>query len=38
MKFSRIAIINRGEPAMRLINAVGEFNAERGTSLRTIAL
>jgi acetyl/propionyl-CoA carboxylase alpha subunit/acetyl-CoA carboxylase carboxyltransferase component len=38
MKFSRIAIINRGEPAMRLINAVGEFNAERGTSLCTIAL
>ena len=38
MKFSRIAIINRGEPAMRLINAVGEFNVERGTSLRTIAL
>ncbi len=39
--FSRIAIVNRGEPAMRLINAVREWNAERGGDqppLRTIAL
>ncbi|MBW0105580.1 carboxyl transferase domain-containing protein [Pseudonocardia sp. KRD291] len=39
--FSRIAIVNRGEPAMRLINAVREWNAERGSThppLRTIAL
>ena len=37
-KFERIAIVNRGEAAMRFIHAVREFNAERGTSLRTIAL
>src|SRR6187397_372226 len=37
--FSRIAIVNRGEPAMRLINAVREWNAERSDApLRTIAL
>ncbi len=36
--FRRVAIVNRGEPAMRLINAVREFNQERGTDLRTIAL
>src|SRR5687767_7174368 len=35
--FSRIAIINRGEPAMRLIRAVRELN-EQGLSLKTIAL
>ncbi|SFN07508.1 Acetyl/propionyl-CoA carboxylase, alpha subunit [Pseudonocardia ammonioxydans] len=37
--FSRIAIVNRGEPAMRLINAVREWNAENGPDrrLRTIA-
>jgi acetyl/propionyl-CoA carboxylase alpha subunit/acetyl-CoA carboxylase carboxyltransferase component len=34
----RIAIVNRGEPAMRLIHAVREFNREHGTALRTIAL
>lgn len=38
--FSRIAIVNRGEPAMRLINAVREWNAQNGPDrrLRTIAL
>ncbi len=37
--FSRIAIVNRGEPAMRLINAVREWNAEYADRpLRTIAL
>ncbi|HXV93419.1 MAG TPA: biotin carboxylase N-terminal domain-containing protein, partial [Pseudonocardia sp.] len=48
--FSRIAIVNRGEPAMRLIHAVREWNAEAdaggstfagqepGRPLRTIAL
>ena len=35
---SRIAIINRGEPAMRLVHAVQELNAEQGLGLRTIAL
>ena len=33
-----IAIVNRGEPAMRLIHAVREYNREHGTSLRTLAL
>jgi len=36
--FERVAIVNRGEAAMRFIHAVRDFNAERGTSLRTIAL
>jgi acetyl/propionyl-CoA carboxylase alpha subunit/acetyl-CoA carboxylase carboxyltransferase component len=36
--FERIAIVNRGEPAMRLINAVEEYNGIHGTDLRTIAL
>ncbi|WP_417715127.1 biotin carboxylase N-terminal domain-containing protein [Pseudonocardia lutea] len=36
--FSRIAIVNRGEPAMRLIHAVREWNAAGGSPLRTIAL
>ncbi len=36
--FTRIAIVNRGEPAMRLINAVEEHNAARGPALTTIAL
>ena len=36
--FARVAIVNRGEAAMRFIHAVREFNQEHGTSLRTIAL
>ena len=36
--FQRIAIVNRGEAAMRLIHAVRELNREHGTTLRTIAL
>jgi acetyl/propionyl-CoA carboxylase alpha subunit/acetyl-CoA carboxylase carboxyltransferase component len=36
--FQRIAIVNRGEAAMRFIHAAQEFNLERETSLRTIAL
>jgi acetyl/propionyl-CoA carboxylase alpha subunit/acetyl-CoA carboxylase carboxyltransferase component len=40
--FHRLAIVNRGEPAMRLINAVREWNAEERIpprpSLRTIAV
>ena len=35
--FERIAIVNRGEPAMRLINAVREWNAEGRARLRVIA-
>jgi len=37
-KFERIAIVNRGEAAMRFIHAAREFNQEHGTALRTIAL
>jgi acetyl/propionyl-CoA carboxylase alpha subunit len=36
--FERIAIVNRGEPALRLMRAVREWNCERGAKLRTIAL
>ena len=36
--FERVAIVNRGEAAMRFIHAVREFNQERGTALRAIAL
>ena len=34
----RIAIVNRGEAAMRLVNAVRELRFEQGTEMRTIAL
>jgi acetyl/propionyl-CoA carboxylase alpha subunit len=37
-EFERIAIVNRGEAAMRFIHAVREYNRERDASLRTIAL
>ena len=36
--FKRIAIVNRGEAAMRLIHAVREFNREHDLDLKTIAL
>jgi acetyl/propionyl-CoA carboxylase alpha subunit/acetyl-CoA carboxylase carboxyltransferase component len=36
--FERIAIVNRGEPAMRLIRAVRELNQTDGRRLTTIAL
>ena len=36
--FLRVAIVNRGEAAMRFIHAVRELNTERGACLRTIAL
>jgi acetyl/propionyl-CoA carboxylase alpha subunit/acetyl-CoA carboxylase carboxyltransferase component len=36
--FSRLAIANRGEPAMRVIHAVRELNAERDEAIRLIAL
>ena len=36
--FSRVAIVNRGEAAMRLIHAVGELNAEGGAQIETVAL
>ncbi|HYL46427.1 MAG TPA: carboxyl transferase domain-containing protein [Candidatus Limnocylindrales bacterium] len=37
-EFGRVAIVNRGEAAMRFIHAAREFNQEHGTSLVTIAL
>src|SRR5512139_86413 len=36
--FRRIAIVNRGEPAMRFIHAVREYNLEHRTDIRVIAL
>ena len=36
--FGRVAIVNRGEAAMRLIHAVREFNHEWSTDVRAIAL
>ncbi len=38
MLFSRVAIVNRGEAAMRLIHAVRELAAETGTKIETVAL
>lgn len=38
LDFQRVAIVNRGEAAMRFIHAAREFNQEHGTELRTIAL
>jgi len=38
MPLDRIAIVNRGEPAMRFINAVAELNCAGGDRLTTIAL
>ena len=37
-KFERVAIVNRGEAAMRFIHAVREYNREHGAALRAIAL
>ena len=36
--FRRVAIVNRGEPAMRFIHAVREYNLEHRTDIRAIAL
>ncbi len=38
MSFSRIAVVNRGEAAMRLIHAVRDLNAEHGTHIEVVAL
>ena len=37
-RFRRVAIVNRGEPAMRFVNAAVELNLEGGDPLTTIAL
>lgn len=36
--FSRVAIVNRGEAAMRLVHAVSEYSAQLGTRIETVAL
>ncbi|HET9829226.1 MAG TPA: carboxyl transferase domain-containing protein [Nocardioidaceae bacterium] len=36
--FTRLAVVNRGEPAVRLIRAVRELNEERGFDITVIAL
>jgi acetyl/propionyl-CoA carboxylase alpha subunit/acetyl-CoA carboxylase carboxyltransferase component len=36
--FGRVAVVNRGEPAMRLINAVREWNEQGRPVLRVIAV
>jgi acetyl/propionyl-CoA carboxylase alpha subunit/acetyl-CoA carboxylase carboxyltransferase component len=36
--FHRIAIVNRGDPAIRFIEAVRQFNRTHGTSLVSVAL
>ena len=36
--FERIAVVNRGEPAVRLVRAVRELDEEHGRSTRVIAL
>ena len=36
--FRRVAIVNRGEAAVRLIRAVRELNLEHDCGMRTIAL
>jgi acetyl/propionyl-CoA carboxylase alpha subunit/acetyl-CoA carboxylase carboxyltransferase component len=36
--FTRIAVVNRGEPAVRLTRAVRELNEEHGYGIRVIAL
>jgi len=36
--FSRVAVVNRGEPALRLTKAVRELNEQHGYSIRVIAL
>src|SRR5712691_10514487 len=36
--FSRVAIVNRGEAAMRLIHAVRDLSAQAGSRIETVAL
>jgi len=38
LAFHRLAIVNRGEPAIRLLHALRELRAESGTDLSAIAL
>ena len=36
--FARVAIVNRGEAAMRLIRAVRDLSAQTGSQIETVAL
>jgi acetyl/propionyl-CoA carboxylase alpha subunit len=36
--FHRVALINRGEPAMRFLNAVAELNRAGGEVITTVAV
>src|SRR5664279_4874128 len=36
--FARVAVVNRAEPALRLIRAVRELNEEHGYSIKVIAM
>ena len=36
--FRRVAIVNRGEAAMRLIHTARDLSAETGTRIETVAL
>ena len=36
--FTRVAVVNRGEPAVRFLRALRDYNRERGTSLTSVAL
>jgi acetyl/propionyl-CoA carboxylase alpha subunit/acetyl-CoA carboxylase carboxyltransferase component len=36
--FTRVAVVNRGEPAVRLIRAVRELNEEQGRDISVVAL
>jgi len=35
---TRVAVVNRGEPAVRFIRALHDYNAERGTNITSVAL
>jgi len=35
---NRLAVVNRGEPALRLLQAVREYNRAAGTAIETVAL
>ena len=38
LSFSKVAIINRGEPAVRFLRALDEFNLIHNTNIKGVAL
>lgn len=36
--FRRVAVVNRGEPAVRFLRALRDYNVERGTAIEAVAL